>query len=63
VLTASQRARFETLHAEWQIELQQADVERQRQEQKRKLEESEKTNQKPDQKPASTSDRRGRPGV
>jgi Spy/CpxP family protein refolding chaperone len=60
VLTASQRARFESLHAEWQIELQQAGVDRQREEQKRK-EDSQKANQKPHQKPAS--DRRGRPGV
>jgi Spy/CpxP family protein refolding chaperone len=63
VLNPAQRARFETLHAQFEIELQQAEVERQKQDQKRKQDESQKSiqNPKPDQRPAP--DHRGRPGA
>jgi len=54
-LTAPQRAKFETLHAQFQEELRQAEAERQKQERDRK----QTQNQKPDQR--SAPDRQGRP--
>jgi hypothetical protein len=48
VLTAPQRVKFEVLHAQFQQELLQADQERKKQAEKRRLKES----QKPDHKPS-----------
>jgi Spy/CpxP family protein refolding chaperone len=53
VLTPPQRAKFEVLHAQFQLELQAADLERQKRQKDQ--------NQKPD--PRSAPDRQGRPGV
>jgi len=62
VLTDPQRAKFETLHTQWQDELRQAQLAREIQERNRKQDQKQKQNpnQKPD--PRSAPDRQGRPG-
>ena len=59
-LNAAQRTKFEALHEEFDIEMQQADIDRQ----KRQKDEAAKTNPKPAAPPVATpgADRRGRPG-
>ena len=60
VLTPQQLAKFETLHAQWQDELRQSQLEREKQDRDHKQNQRQE-NQKPDRR--STPDRQGRPGL